>query len=61
MNILSEQEFECPYCGEPILVTVDTSQQDQSMIEDCSVCCRPIQFTFRCEPGEVVEAEVSPA
>jgi len=61
MNILNDQEFECPYCGEPISVTVDTSQGDYSTIEDCTVCCQPIQFVFRCEPGEVLEADASPA
>lgn len=33
----------CPYCGEPIELQVDTSAGDQDYIEDCFVCCRPIQ------------------
>jgi hypothetical protein len=54
MNLLVETEVECPYCGEAWSLTVDTSQGDHAMIEDCTVCCRPIQFQFGCEPGEVV-------
>jgi hypothetical protein len=36
---------QCPYCGETIEVEVESIGEDQSYIEDCSVCCRPIQFT----------------
>ena len=35
---------ECPYCGERIDVFVDTSVDGQRYIEDCQVCCRPINF-----------------
>lgn len=33
----------CPYCGEPIDLVVDDSAGDQAYVEDCAVCCRPIQ------------------
>jgi hypothetical protein len=33
----------CPYCGETIDVVVEPSFDDQHTIEDCSVCCRPIE------------------
>jgi len=48
----------CPFCGETISVLVDTSVADQSYIEDCSVCCRPIQFRVRCSQDAVVGIEV---
>ncbi|HEY7774473.1 MAG TPA: CPXCG motif-containing cysteine-rich protein [Marinagarivorans sp.] len=35
----------CPYCGEPIELVIDTSEADQEYIEDCFVCCRPITVT----------------
>lgn len=35
---------DCPYCGESIEIVVDLSVDQQSYIEDCSVCCRPIIF-----------------
>jgi predicted RNA-binding Zn-ribbon protein involved in translation (DUF1610 family) len=35
----------CPYCGEMIQARVDMSAGDQSYIEDCEVCCQPIQVT----------------
>jgi Cysteine-rich CPXCG len=61
MNLVCETEIECPHCGEAFAICVDTSQGDASMIEDCTVCCRPIQFFVRCEPGEVLSLEISVA
>ena len=34
----------CPYCGEPIELLVDESAGSCSYVEDCQVCCRPIEF-----------------
>lgn len=47
MNTLSERSVLCPYCGEVIDVLIDDSVSEQSYIEDCQVCCRPINFTLR--------------
>ena len=41
---LNEQNIECPYCGETILVLVDKQEVGTQYIEDCQVCCRPIVF-----------------
>lgn len=38
-------DLQCPYCGESITVFVDASAGDQQYIEDCQVCCRPIQMS----------------
>ena len=53
-----EAEIECPFCGETITVFVDPSVPRQSYIEDCSVCCRPIQFEVNCEDNAVVSIEI---
>lgn len=37
------QQVQCPYCGETIELQADSSVGEQSYIEDCSVCCRPIE------------------
>ena len=42
MPELSEQNISCPYCGEAISVLIDDSLPEQSYVEDCQVCCRPI-------------------
>ncbi len=35
---------DCPYCGESFTAGIDTSAGNQDYIEDCPVCCRPIEF-----------------
>ncbi len=35
---------QCPYCGESFETNVDVVSGNQEYIEDCYVCCRPIQF-----------------
>jgi hypothetical protein len=55
MELIVPADIACPYCGEIFPVAVDTSQPKQTLIEDCSVCCRPITLRIRCQPGEVLE------
>jgi hypothetical protein len=55
LNSLIETEIGCPHCGESFPLLVDTTQREQSLVEDCSVCCRPINLTITCEPGEVLD------
>jgi transposase-like protein len=39
-------EIVCPYCGETVTVTVDEGGGSaQRYVEDCSVCCRPIEIS----------------
>lgn len=39
-----EHFFQCPYCWETISMLLDTSIAQNIYIEDCEVCCRPIQI-----------------
>jgi hypothetical protein len=41
---LQVRTIQCPYCGEPFDTVVDFSSGSTSYIEDCAVCCRPIEF-----------------
>ena len=41
-----EHFFDCPYCGESISILVDTEIGRQEYIEDCEVCCRPINLVM---------------
>lgn len=34
----------CPYCGERLETRVDLTSDEPSYVEDCPVCCRPIEF-----------------
>ncbi len=60
MDILIEAEIQCPHCGENYQTMIDTSQGRHATIEDCPVCCRPIQLDVECEPGEVFQVEATP-
>ncbi|HHP7241888.1 MAG TPA: CPXCG motif-containing cysteine-rich protein [Cyclobacteriaceae bacterium] len=39
-----EHFFICPYCGEEISMLIDPSVKQQNYIEDCQVCCNPIEI-----------------
>jgi hypothetical protein len=53
MELIIETDIVCPHCGESFPLSIDTSQSTQSLIEDCTVCCRPIALTIYCRPGEI--------
>lgn len=44
MHLLEERTLHCPYCGEPVTVLLDASVPEQEYVEDCAVCCRPIEL-----------------
>jgi hypothetical protein len=51
---LLPEEFvavQCPYCGERLETRVDLTSDEPSYIEDCQVCCRPIEFTAERDEG----------
>lgn len=50
----TEAQFYCPYCGESISMVFDLSASSQEYIEDCEVCCRPIQVRYNTSAGELV-------
>lgn len=46
----SDQDINCPYCGEVIGLRVDqTGGSRQSFVTDCEVCCRPIEIEIDIE------------
>jgi hypothetical protein len=49
-----EHYFQCPYCGEQISMVLDLSVPRQSYVEDCEVCCNPIEVSYRLEDEELV-------
>jgi len=45
--MLDEIEIQCPHCGERFTAFADPSAGDADYIEDCPVCCRPIQLRLQ--------------
>jgi hypothetical protein len=39
-------QVHCPYCGEYFETRIDTSSGSSNYIEDCQVCCQPIEFSL---------------
>jgi transcription elongation factor Elf1 len=48
-----EHFFTCPYCWQQISVVLDLSIDEQSYIEDCEVCCRPMQIIYMTQDFEL--------
>jgi endogenous inhibitor of DNA gyrase (YacG/DUF329 family) len=44
---MEEATLPCPYCGETIVLDVEPGDLDHRYIEDCPVCCRPIELHAR--------------
>ena len=55
LTISVEHSFICPHCGEEISMVLDLSVQRQSYIEDCEVCCKPIEISYTAADGELTE------
>ena len=46
----------CPYCGERFETNADASAGPCKYVEDCQVCCQPIEMEVRVdEAGEFLE------
>ncbi|RXJ50526.1 CPXCG motif-containing cysteine-rich protein [Gelidibacter gilvus] len=50
---MEEHFFQCPHCWEDISMLIDYSVPHQSYVEDCEVCCNPIQITVSISEGEL--------
>lgn len=54
---MKEHFFQCPYCWESISMLIDISQENQSYIEDCEVCCNPIRLNITVENHVIIQFE----
>ena len=54
-----EVYIDCPYCGEGIWIEVDiTGGVKQHLIEDCHICCRPIEIFTHIDLNGIVSVNV---
>jgi len=56
--MLTPVDVHCPCCGEPLELLVDASEDGQRYIEDCQVCCRPINVTVTVEGDGSIGVDV---
>jgi hypothetical protein len=58
--MLESITIDCPYCGESFSTQVDLSAGSQNYVEDCAVCCRPIEvFVEVGDDDELVAVRVA--
>jgi hypothetical protein len=58
--LIHPETITCPYCWQSIEIALDLSVDEQTQVEDCSVCCRPIVVRYRAESGDLVALDVEP-
>lgn len=51
--------FQCPYCWEEISILLDVSAPRQTYVEDCEVCCNPIEITVVFQHSELITFEAN--
>jgi hypothetical protein len=49
----------CPYCGERVELMIDESADLQRYVEDCPVCCRPMEISVAFGAGGEVWANAA--
>ena len=54
---MGEEEyfFMCPYCWQEISMLLDLSINEQSYVEDCEICCNPIEISYVVEDEMIVD------
>jgi hypothetical protein len=48
--------FQCPWCGERLETRVDVSGGENASVEDCQVCCRPMELNLELAENGSFEA-----
>ena len=56
-NRVLETAVTCPYCWESFTLLVDGSVDEQEYVEDCEICCRPIDFAIRVDEFDRASVE----
>ena len=57
INELIETTVQCPYCWESFSLLIDGSVECQEYVEDCEVCCRPIDFVVEIDELDRVSVQ----
>lgn len=50
--------YQCPYCWEKINSQIDARNGSDAFIEDCIVCCNPLEFHYEIEAETLISLEV---
>ena len=58
---LTERTVTCPHCWEQHRLFIDTSAGSASYVEDCEVCCHPMDITLTILGDDVQDIQVASA
>jgi hypothetical protein len=61
MHRVETARVQCPACGERIEILVDCSIARQEYVEDCEVCCRPMNIVAQIDRDGFPAVRVSRA
>ncbi len=56
---MQEYFFQCPYCWKEVSILLDTSISNQTYIEDCEVCCNPIEIQPIFENSSLISININ--
>ncbi|SFS33918.1 CPXCG motif-containing cysteine-rich protein [Lutibacter maritimus] len=56
---MEEHFFQCPYCWEEVSILLDPSVKKNVFIEDCEVCCNPLEFSVQFENEQLINFTVN--
>jgi hypothetical protein len=59
-NALFEKTITCPYCWGNFSIFIEPScEVGESYVEDCYVCCRPIEIVIASKNDDAVEIRIN--
>jgi len=53
--MLESAGIDCPWCGEPNEVELEPGDAGQELVQDCSVCCRPIVIVYAVAGDDTIQ------
>jgi transcription elongation factor Elf1 len=58
---ITEHRFTCPFCWEQNETMVEWQELPMDLIEDCRVCCHPIQLRISIDASDRIVVAAEPA
>lgn len=56
-----EARISCPYCAQSMDLLLDLTGGGQSYVEDCQICCQPMEISFDVDGDELKDLQVGRA